>query len=101
MEFKRFTYRIPSTIEEQNKPLSHFVLFQKSNYTSFPTFQSIKIKHDNCEIKFNIYKCEVIETQNKVLELFHNSYPEEKFEVNQFPHHQKELLTFSKEQLKF
>ena len=52
-EFKRFTDGIFSKIDEQNKLLSHLVLSQKSNYTSFPTFQSINIKHDKCETKSN------------------------------------------------
>ena len=40
-EFKRFADGMLSKMDEQNKLLSHLVLSQKSNYTSFPTFQSI------------------------------------------------------------
>ena len=81
--------------------LSHLVLSQKSNYTSFPTFQSIKIKHDKCEAKSNREQCEVMEHRIEVPELFHDPYPFEKFEVNQLPHPEKESLKFYKEQLKF
>ena len=52
-EFKRFVNGMFSKMNEQNKLLSHLVLSQKSNYTSFPTFQSIKIKHYKCETKSN------------------------------------------------
>ena len=84
-EFKRFSDRILSKMDEQNKLLSHLVLSQKSNYTSFPTFQSIKIKHDKWEIKSNRGQCEVMEHIIEVPELFHDPYPFGKFEVNQLP----------------
>ena len=90
-----------SKMDEQNKLLSHLVLSQKSNYTSFPTFQSIKIKHDKCDTKSNRDQCEVMEHSIEVPELFHDPYPFEKFEVNQLPHLEKESLKFYKEQLKF
>ena len=44
-EFKRFTDEILSKMDEQNNLLSHLILSQKSNYTSFSTFQSIKINY--------------------------------------------------------
>ena len=88
-------------MDKQNKLLSHLFLSQKSNYTSFPTFQSIEIKHDKCETKSNRDQCEVMEHSIKVLELFHDPYPFEKFEVNQLPHFEKESLKFYIEQLKF
>ena len=100
-EFKRFTDGMISKMDEQNKLLSHLVLSQKSNYTSFPTFQSINIKHDKCETKSNRDQCEVMEHSIEVPELFHDPYPFEKFEVNQLPHLEKESLKFYKEQLKF
>ena len=40
-EFKRSTKEMLSKMDEQNTLLSHLILFQKSNYTFFPTFQSI------------------------------------------------------------
>ena len=92
---------MPSKMNEQNKLLSHLVLSQKSNYTSFPTFQSIKIKHDKCDTKSNRDQCDVMEHSIEVPELFHDPYPFEKFEVNQLPHIEKESLKFYKEQLKF
>ena len=100
-EFKRFTDGMLSKMDEQNKLLSQLVLSQKSNYTSFPTFQSIKTKHDKCETKFNRDQCEVMEHSIEVSELFHDPYPFEKFEVNQLPHLEKESLKFYNEQLKF
>ena len=42
-----------------------------------------------------------MERSIEVPELFHDPYPFEKFEVNQFPHLEKESLNFYKEQLKF
>ena len=60
-EFKRFADGMLSKMDEQNKLLSHLVLSQKSNYTSFPTFQSVKIKYDKCETKSNWDQCEVME----------------------------------------
>ena len=100
-EFKRFTDGMLSKMDEQNKLLSQLVLSQKSNCTSFSTFQSIKIKHDKCETKSNRDQCEVMEHSIEVPELFHDPYPFEKFEVNQLPHLEKESLKFYKEQLKF
>ena len=100
-EFKRFADRMLSKMYEQNKFLSHLVLSQKSSYTSFPTFQSIKIKHDKCETKSNRDQCEVMEHSIKEPELFHDPYLFEKFEANQLPHLEKESLKFYKEQLKF
>ena len=100
-EFKRFTDGMLSKMDEQNKLLSQLVLSQKSNYTSFPTFQSINIKHDKCQTKSNRDQCEVMEHSIEVPELFHDPYPFEKFEVNQLPHLEKESLKFYKEQLKF
>ena len=91
-EFKRFADGMLSKMDEQNKLLSHLVLSQKSNYTSFPTFQSIKIKHDKCDSKSNRDQCEVMEHSIEVPELFHDPYPFEKFEVNQLPHLEKESL---------
>ena len=88
-------------MDEQNKLLSQLVLSQKSNYTSFPTFQSIKIKHDKCETKSNKDQCEVMEHTIEVSKLFYDPYQFEKFEVNQLPHLEKESLKFYKEQLKF
>ena len=100
-EFKRFTDGMLSKMVEQNKLLSQLVLSQKSNYTFFPTFQSIKIKHDKCKTKSKRDQCEVMEYSKEVRELFHDPYPFEKFEVNQLPHLEKESLKFYKEQLKF
>ena len=100
-EFKIFKDGMLSKMDEQNKLLSHLVLSQKSNYTSFPTFQSIKIKHDKFENKSNRDQCEVMEHSIEVPELFHDPYPFEKFEVNQLPHLEKGSLKFYKEQLKF
>ena len=71
-EFKRFTDGMLSKMDEQNKLLSQLVLSQKSNYTSFPTFQSINIKHDKCETKSNRDQCEVMEHSIEVPELFHD-----------------------------
>ena len=88
-------------IVEQNKLLSHLFLSQKSNNTSFPTYQSIKIKQDKCETKSNRDQSKVMEHSIEVSELFHDPYPFEKFEVNQLPHLEKESLKFYKEQLKF
>ena len=100
-EFKRFADGMLSKMDEQNKLLSHLILSQKSNYTSFPTFQSIKIKHDKCETKSNRDQYEVMGHIIEVSELFHAPYPFEKFEVNQLPHLEKESLKFYKKQLKF
>ena len=100
-EFKRFADGMLSKMDEQNKLLSHLVLSQKSNYTSFPIFQSINIMHDKCETKSNRDQCEVMEHSIEVPELFHDPYAFEKFEVNQLPHLEKESLKFYKEQLKF
>ena len=91
-EFKRFINGMLSKMDEQNKLLSQLVLSQKSNYTSFPTFQSIKIKHDKCETKSNRDQCEVIEHSIEVPELFNDPYPFEKFEVNQLPHYWKRVI---------
>ena len=101
IEFKRLTDGMLSKNDEQNKLLSQLVLSQKSNYISFPIFQSIKIKHDKCETKSNIEQCKVMEHTIEVPELFHDPYPFEKFEVSQLPHLEKELLKFYMEQLKF
>ena len=81
-EFKRFTDGMISKMDKQNKLLSQLVLSQKSNYTSFPTFQSFKIKHDKCETKSNRDQCEVMEHSIEVPDLFYDPYPFEKFEVN-------------------
>ena len=71
-----------SKMDKQNKLFSHLVLFQKSNCTSFPTFQSIKTKHDKCETKSNRDQGKVIEHTIEEPELFHDPYPFENFEVN-------------------
>ena len=84
-EFKRFINGMLSRMDEQNKLLSHLVLSQKLNYTSFPTFQSIKIKHDKCETKSNRDQSEVMEHSIEVPELFHDPYSFKKFEMNQLP----------------
>ena len=89
-----------SKMDEQNKHLSHLVLSQKSNYTSFSTFQSIKIKNDKCETKSNRDQCENVKHTIEVPELSHDPYKFEKFEVNQLPHLERESLNFYKEQLK-
>ena len=78
-----------SKMDEKNLFLSHLVLFQKSNYTSFPTFQSIKIKQDKCETKSNRDQCEIMEHSIEVPELFHDPYIFEKIEVNQLLHLEK------------
>ena len=91
-EFKRFADGMLSKMDEQNKLLSQLVLYQKSNYTSYPTFQSIKIKHDKCETKSNRDQYEVMEHRIEVPELFHDPYPFEKFEVNQLPHLEKRVI---------
>ena len=100
-EFKRFTDGMLSKIEDQNMFLSQLVLYQKLNYIYFIIFQSIKIKHDKCETKFNRDQCEIMEHSIEVPELFQDPYSFEKFEVNQLPHLEKESLKFYKEQLKF
>ena len=80
---------------------SFSLISKKSNNTSFPTFQNIKIKHNKCETKSNRDQCKVMEHSIEVPELFHDPYPFEKFEVNQLPYLEKESLKFYKEQLKF
>ena len=88
-------------MDEQKKLLSHLFLSQKSNNTSLPIYQSIKINHDKCETKSNRDQSKVMEHKIEVPELFHDPYPFEKFEANQLPHLEKESLKFYKEQLKF
>ena len=51
--------------------------------------------------KSNRDQYEVIEHNIEVRELFHDTYPFEKFEMDQLPHLEEESLKFYKEQLKF
>ena len=46
-------------------------------------------------------QCEIVEHQINKPELFHDSYPYERFETDQLPNLEKESLKFYKNQLKF
>ena len=100
-EFRQFSNGVMSRLDKQNKILTQLISIQKSSHTSFPTVQNINVKQERFEMNYDNDQCEIVEHQKDKLELFHDSYPYERFETDQLPNLEKESLKFYKEQLKF
>ena len=99
-EFKSFSKGMLQRMSEQNRLLKELISMQKLKHTSLQKLSSTNIKQELLEINDD-KQSEVVQHLIDIPELFHDPYPFEKFEMNEFSGLQKESLKFYKNQLKF